>query len=158
MVSLGGMYDNVLHTDTVISGTASSRELLEELKGQGVTTVNYQGPSAIHSTIHAEAKKKGLDCLSLWCHCPYYLQGTTHFGMMAKLGKLLSALGDFHLDTKDLALTWENLSQEIQGIIDKSPELQAMVGGLQKAKVRKPWGEIKKDDKVIHLEDFLKTK
>ncbi|MGD8982758.1 MAG: PAC2 family protein [Desulfobacteraceae bacterium] len=158
IVSLGSMYDNVLHTDTVISALASTEELLSELKAEDVNTINYKGPSAIHSTIHSEAKKRGIECLSLWCHCPYYLQGTTHFGLLSHLGALLSRWGGFELDTEDLDNTWRNLSKQIQGIIDQNPELQGMINDLRKAKVKGSWDMARKQDKVIHLEDFLKPR
>ncbi|MCX5878729.1 MAG: PAC2 family protein, partial [Deltaproteobacteria bacterium] len=47
IIILGSMYDNVLHTDTVISAVASTEELLARLKEKGLSTVNYKGPSAI---------------------------------------------------------------------------------------------------------------
>ena len=158
IISIGSMYDNVLHTDLVISVSASSKDLLEKLKGHKIITIDYKGPSSIHSTLHVEAKKMGFGCMSFWCHCPYYIQGTTHFGLLSRLGALLSRLGEFELDTEDLKVTWKNLSKEIQGIIDKNPELREMVNDLKKSKIKKPWGEGKKQDKVIHLEDFLKPR
>jgi proteasome assembly chaperone (PAC2) family protein len=158
IISLGSMYDNVLHTDMVISALASSEELLSGLKAENVNTINYKGPSAIHSTIHSEAKKRGIECVSLWCHCPYYLQGTTHFGLLSYLGALLSRWGGFELDTEELDTTWKNLNKQIQGIIDQNPELQGMINDLRKAKVKGSWDMARKQDKVIHLEDFLKPR
>ncbi|UCF58014.1 MAG: PAC2 family protein [Deltaproteobacteria bacterium] len=158
IVSLGSMYDNVLHTDTIISALASSEELLSKLRAENVNRINYKGPSAIHSTIHSEAKKRGFECISLWCHCPYYLQGTTHFGLLSHLGSLLSSWGGFKLDTEDLETTWRNLGKQIQGIIDKNPELQGMINDLRKAKVKGSWDTARKSDKVIHLNDFLKSR
>jgi proteasome assembly chaperone (PAC2) family protein len=158
IIGLGSMYDNVLHTDTIVSALASSEELLAKLKEQNVITINYKGPGAIHSTIQHEAKKRGFDCLNLWCHCPYYLQGTTHFGLLSHLGALLSSLGGFELDREDLENSWKDLSKEIQGIIDNNPELQGMINDLRKAKVKGSWDALNKHDKIIHLEDFLKPK
>jgi proteasome assembly chaperone (PAC2) family protein len=158
LISLGSMYDNVLHTDMIISAIASSGELLAKLKAHKVISVNYKGPSAIHSTILSEAKKRGIESLSLWCHCPYYLQGTTHYGLLSHLGAFLSSWGGFELDTSDLDRTWKELSKQIQGIIDRSPELQGMINDLKKAKLKGSWDMVRKDDKVIHLEDFFKPK
>jgi predicted ATP-grasp superfamily ATP-dependent carboligase len=158
MVCLGSMYDNVLHSDTVLSAVASSNELLSELKSRKVVAVNYKGPSAIHSTILHEAGKIGMPCVNLWCHCPFYLQGTTHFGLLSHLGSLLSSWGGFALDTQELDRTWKDLNKQIQGIIDKNPELQTMISDLRKSKIKGSWEEAKRGDKVIHLEDFLKPK
>ena len=159
IVSLGSMYDNVLHTDTVISTLASSEALLLSfLEGKKVMTITYQGPGAIHSTIQSEAKNRSAECISLWCHCPYYLQGTTHFGLLSHLGSLLSSFGGFDLDTEELDKAWAELSKQIQGIIDKNPELQEMINDLRKAKIKGSWDSTKRHDKIIHLEDFLEPK
>ncbi len=158
IITLGSMYDNVLHTDKVVSAFASSEALLTDLKKIEVNPVNYKGPSAIHSTIHSIARKRGFECISLWCHCPYYLQGTTHFGLLSHLGSLLSSWGGFHLDTDELESTWQDLSRQIQELIDNNPELKGMVNDLRKAKIKGSWDETKKADKVIRLEDFLKPK
>jgi predicted ATP-grasp superfamily ATP-dependent carboligase len=158
LINLGSMYDNVLHTDTVISAAASSAEILKTLQSEKVIAVNYKGPSAIHSTILNEALKRGLSCCSLWCHCPYYLQGTTHFGLLSHLGSLLASWGEFRLDTSDLDNNWKELNKQIQAIIDRSPELQGMINDLRKSKIKGSWDMVRKGEKVIHLEDFLKPK
>ncbi|MBW2044657.1 MAG: PAC2 family protein [Deltaproteobacteria bacterium] len=158
IISLGSMYDNVLHTDSVISAIASSEELLRTLQKEKTIAVNYKGPSAIHSLLHHEAQKRGFDSISLWAHCPYYLQGTTHFGLLSHLGSLLASWGGFELDTSQLDNTWKELSRQIQGIIEKNPELQKMINDLRKAKIKGSWEAAKKHEKVIHLEDFLNSK
>jgi proteasome assembly chaperone (PAC2) family protein len=162
VISLGGMYDKVLHSDTIISATASDEELLSALTAKNLIPISYQGPSAIHSLIHLEAQKMGFQSISLWCHCPYYLQGTTHFGLMSELGGLLSSLGGFALKTDELQATWRELNRQIEALIEKNPELQSMIAQLREEKVRGSWANIKeaarREDKVIHIEDFLKPK
>ena len=103
---LGSMYDNVLHTDAVVSALVSNKKILPRLKEKKVMTVSYEGPGAIHSLIHKASKKQGIECISLWCHCPYYLQGTTHFGLLSHLGSLLASLGGFKFDGSELEKTW----------------------------------------------------
>jgi proteasome assembly chaperone (PAC2) family protein len=159
IITLGSMYDNVLHSDRIISGIATDENLSSKLREKAVMPINYQGPSAIHSTLHQEGKKRGFPCISLWCHCPYYLQGTTHFGLLSHLGSLLASLGGFILDVEELEASWRELNKQIQKLIEKNPELQNMISELRKAKVRGSWESVKegakKDEKVIHLEDFI---
>ncbi len=160
IISLGSMYDNVLHTDRIISGVASNEGLFSKLSKKNVIPINYRGPSAIHSTLHSEGQKRGFQSVSLWCHCPYYLEGTTHFGLLSHLGSLLSFLGGFELDTKEIETSWLELNRQIQELIEKNPQLQAMINEVRKAKVRGSWATMresdKKDEKIIYLKDFLK--
>lgn len=162
IISLGSMWDNVLHSDRIISGIASDSELLEKFQQKNVIPINYNGPSAIHSMIYVEGQKQGIQSASLWCHCPYYLHNTTHYGVLAHLGNLLSFLGEFSLDTSELDRRWEDLDKQIQALIENDPKLQVMITELRKAKVRGSFvsmkDSIKTSDKVIKLSDFLDPK
>jgi len=162
VITLGSMIDNVLHSDRIVSGFGSSEALLEKLRQKNVSLISYHGPSAIHSTLHSEGKKRGFPCISLWCHCPYYLQGATHFGMMSHLGSLLSYFGEFELETEELEEKWKELEEEIHKVIETNPQAQALIKELRKAKVRGSWERMKasakQDGKVINLQDFLDPK
>ena len=158
VITLGSMYDNVLHTDRTISGVASTRSMLAQLQKLDVNSISYQGPSAIHSIIQSEGTKKGFECLSLWAHCPYYLQGTTHFGILSHLGGLLAQLGNFHLDTDYLDKNWETLKVQIDALIEDNSELQTLIANLRKEKARGSTaslnGKVAGDEKIINLQDF----
>ena len=162
IITLGSMYDHVLHTDRILSAVASNADLSSMLKQKGVNSISYQGPSAIHSNIHSEALKRNVACMSLWCHCPYYLQGTTHFGILAHLGKMLAAIGGFELNIEDLETSWQKLKVQIENLIENNVELQAMINELRKAKVRgsaaEMKGALKSDEKIINIQDFLQPK
>ncbi len=101
IISLGGLQDSVLHTDAVISGFASSEELLERLKQMRINLAEYRGPGAIHSLIFQEAKGMGIEGISLWGHCPFYLQGT-HLRLLSRMATVLADLGGFQVDTGEL--------------------------------------------------------
>ena len=58
---------------------------------------------------------------------------------MSHLGALLSKWGGFDLDTQELDVTWKDLDKQIQGIIDKNPELQSMISDLRKEKLKGSW-------------------
>jgi proteasome assembly chaperone (PAC2) family protein len=162
IITLGSMYDHVLHTDRIISAIASNTALASILQKKGVNAITYQGPSAIHSIIHSEGVKRNVACMSLWCHCPYYLQGTTHFGILAHLGNLLGELGGFDLKTEDLKASWEKLHVQIEQLIQNNAELQAVVKQIRKAKVRgtaaEMKGTLKSGEKIINIQDFLQPK
>jgi proteasome assembly chaperone (PAC2) family protein len=162
IITLGSMYDNVLHSDRIVSGVASSPSRLSELKQKGINSISYQGPSAIHSIIQSEGVKNGFECISLWSHCPYYLQGTTHFGILSYLGELIAGLVNFQLNTLDLQANWRKLEKQINTLIDGNSELQSLISNLRKEKVKGSVGNLKghakNDEKIINLKDFLDPK
>jgi len=162
IITLGSMYDNVLHTDRIISGVASTTEMVSQLLQYRINSISYQGPSAIHTVIQSEGSERGFECISLWSHCPYYLQGTTHFGILSYLGGLLARLGNFHLDTRDLDKNWEKLKEQINRLIDSNSELQSLISNLRKEKMKGSTtnlkGTPKSDEKIINLQDFLDPK
>jgi len=161
IISIGSMYDNVLHTDTVISAIASNKKLLEILEEKSVSHTSYTGPGGIHSTLSYEAQKRGFDFINLWCHCPNYLQGTTHFGLLFHLGNLISELGGFPLETDELAITWKEVNKQIQDLINKNPELSGMIDDLKKSNNRenKDGSETQdKQGKIIKFENFHRSR
>ena len=160
IITLGSMYDNVLPSDRIISGIASQPEHFEELKIRGMVPITYQGPSAIHTLIHVEAEKVGISSISLWCHCPYYLQGTTHFGILSYLVRLLSAICLVETDTSEIDDRWDRLNTQIRQLIEDSPEHQKMISDIRKSKMRGSWSSLDKagaDRNVIDIRDFLDT-
>jgi len=162
IITLGSMYDNVLHTDRIFSGVASSPELLSDLKQKHINPISYQGPSAIHSIIQSEGTKNGFECISLWSHCPYYLQGTTHFGILSHLGELIAGIVDFQLDTLDLQTNWKKLEDQINSLVENNSELQSLISNLRKEKVKGSAASLRgaanSDEKIINLQDFLNPK
>ena len=159
VITLGSMYDNVLHSDRVISGMASCEAMRSRLKQEGLYLVSYEGPSAIHAVIQSEAARAGLECLSLWSHCPYYLQGTSHFGLLASLCRILGNVAMFGIDTAALEERWTALNRHIQTLIETKPELREMINKLRKEKFRGTVSERKtigkKEEKVINIKDFF---
>lgn len=162
IITMGSMYDHVLHTDRIISAIASHTALSSTLQQRGVAPITYQGPSAIHAIIQSEGLKRDYACASLWCHCPYYLQGTTHFGILAHLAKLLAALGGFKISTEDLETSWKKLHIQIEQLIKNNAELQALVNQVRQAKGRgagaEMKGTLKSGEKIINIRDFLQPR
>jgi proteasome assembly chaperone (PAC2) family protein len=162
VITLGSMYDNVLHTDRIVSGVASTEDVVSRLMESNINPINYQGPSAIHTIIHSEGSKRGFKCISLWSHCPYYLQGTTHFGLLSHMGGIIAELANFQIDTSDLEANWKKLKEQINRLIDGNSELQTLISSLRKEKVKGTAtslkGTLSSDKKVINLKDFLDPK
>ena len=162
IITLGSMYDNVLHTDRIISGVASTEDMVSRLMESDINPIDYQGPSAIHTIIHSEGSKRGFECISLWSHCPYYLQGTTHFGLLSHMGGIIAELANFQIDTLELEAKWKKLKEQINRLIDGNSELQSLISSLRKEKAKGSItslkGTLKSGEKIINLQDFLDQK
>lgn len=161
VITLGSMVDSVLHSDRMLSGIAGDENGMRRLGELNVLPISYSGPSAVHSILHSEALKQGLHSISLWCHCPFYLQGVTHFGMLSHLGGILSALGNFTLDLRELETKWRALSGQIEKLVEENPEIQSRIGAIRKNKIKGSLTSMKmkttaeSNGKVIQLQDFL---
>lgn len=158
IISLGGLQDSVVHTDVIISGLASNPHFLGRLKENAVIPADYEGPGAIHSLILEQAKGIGIEGVSLWGHCPFYLQGT-HLRLLSRMATILEDLAGFHVDTGELEKGWMQLARQIQHFIDDNPELQKVIREIIKTKIPgEPPRPERKDGKVIYLDDFFKPK
>lgn len=159
VISLGSMFDNVLHTDRIISAATTGSDYEGILKRHGVIPINYHGPSAIHTIILDACLKRGVFGVSFWSHCPAYLQGITHHGMMLQLARLLGDVASFSLTTDSLEARWEALDLQIQELISDNPKLEAIIDQIRRKKREGAWqnlGEKKNGQgNVINLRDFI---
>jgi proteasome assembly chaperone (PAC2) family protein len=156
--TLGSMFDHVLHTDSIISAATTGIDLSGIFKANGVTPINYHGPSAIHSLILDTCRKRGMPGASLWCHCPAYLQGITHYGLMIQLAQLLSDMIPLPIHTEELQTRWEDLGVQIQQLIDENPKIEAIMEEIRKKKRAGAWENLRQNGNgqgnVISLEEF----
>ena len=155
VVSCGGMLDNTHYADMMISVVASHVRLIESLPMENPSLIDYAGQSSIHSTLHFMAKKEAFDCIGFYCHCPAYLQGITHFGLLAYLGKVLSTWAGFELNTDELSAAWIDVKKQIQDAIAQNPELKNFVNEIKKSRGKANLDPSKKNGNVINLEDYF---
>ena len=159
VISLGSMFDNVLHTDRIISAAATGSDYAHIFSRHGVVPINYQGPSAIHTIILETCRKQGLLGASFWSHCPAYLQGITHHGMMLQLARLLSDIASFTLVIDALETRWEALDKQIRELIADNPKLREIVDQIRRKKRAGALQNLEKKPrekgKVIDLSDFI---
>lgn len=122
-----------MHTDVVISCLASNAGLVERVEQLQVVPTNYEGPGAIHSLILQQAKSLGIEGISLWGHCPFYLQGT-HLRLLSQMAVVLAELTGLQIQTDELEEGWMRVARQIQGLIDHNPGLQAVIKEILKSK------------------------
>jgi proteasome assembly chaperone (PAC2) family protein len=161
LFSVGGLYDRVLHTEALFSAIYSTGALMAKLPGR-VQPANYSGPSAIHTLLHAEALRRGLPALSLWAHCPHYIQNTTHYGLVAELVKMVAAFTGFKLDSNPMLARWEKIERQIDALAEESEEIRDVIDALrQERRLGAPSAEAPSahaDTKILKLEDFRSEK
>jgi proteasome assembly chaperone (PAC2) family protein len=159
LISLGSMFDNVLHTDRIISAAATGDDHAETFGRHGVLPINYHGPSAIHTLLLDACQRQNLSGASLWCHCPAYLQGITHHGIMLSLARLLAEMGGFQLETLELQSRWNALKIQIKELVAENPKLEGIMDEIRKKKRQGAWQNLneigKENSNVISLQDFI---
>lgn len=74
-VQLGALLDAVPHTrQPRITGTASTPELQDLIKGVELRRSRYQGPTGISGVLMDVLRRSDVPSVSVWGHAPHYLQ------------------------------------------------------------------------------------
>jgi len=155
IVSLGGMYDDVLHTEAVISGIYSLEKWKDTLLEHGIHLIDYEGPSGIHSFIMERTQRDQYPYIGLWGHSPLYLRGT-NFRVLNRMISIMSSLFSFSIETLELERSLKEFEHQMMEVLDKNTELQDYIQKIKKLRS----GKLQKKDipKVINIQDFLRHK
>ncbi len=155
ITSLGGMYDDVLHTEAIISGIYSLGNWKDTLLEHGISLVDYEGPSGVHSLIMQKAQREQYPYIGLWGHSPLYLRGT-NFRVLNQMISIMSSLFSFSIETLELERSLKEFEHQMEEVLDKNAELQEYIKKIKKLRS----GKLQKKDipKVINIQDFLRHK
>lgn len=152
---LGGLYDQILYEETVVSGIGQDTRAYNQLHALKCHQTEYTGPGAVHSAIMTAAQESGFYCLAFWAHYPFYLSGR-HESLMARMLDILGHVLELRIETQHLTARWERRSKELEEAIQKNDELVEILESLKKGQMRKPFfGE---SSKVVRLDEFLKRR
>ncbi len=157
-MTLGGLHDEVLHSEEKISAAGASMADVQRLRqlAEPVALIDYVGPSAIHSLFLARAREYSLKCISIWAHAASYLQGT-NFKLCAALIRRLNLLLGLEIDTTELELSWRLLEEQIESLIARNEQLKQHVEDLKRREQRGSFTpQPASPAKVIHLDQFVK--
>jgi proteasome assembly chaperone (PAC2) family protein len=128
---LGGLIDRIPHTvQSMISGVATRQELLEEMKLHGVESINYTGPSGIHSFILRESERRGVTAFSLWGHTPEYIGNVDSRTAHQLLCKVTSMLR-IEVDLGDLRSEGNLLEKQLDGVMRRDQAFSQLVHRLE---------------------------
>lgn len=162
LFTVGAMYDQVLPSDRKVSAVVSHEALLRALGRYPVAPISYSGPSAVHGVLQAMGQRQGIDCVSLWAHCPYYIHGVRHYGLISQMIRIIGDFAGFEMDTQDLEDKWRSVSEELRVAAADSPKLQEIMDTLREDRKRGSLdvvrGMVDTRGKVVDLRDFFSSR
>jgi predicted ATP-grasp superfamily ATP-dependent carboligase len=155
IVSLGGMYDDVLHTEAIVSGVYPFGDWKDVFIDKDIPLIEYEGPSGIHALIMQKAEKESYPFIGLWGRSPLYLRGT-NFRVVIRIVNLLASFFAFSIDTLELESSLKEFENQIEEILENNSELQEYIEKIKKIRS----GELKKKDtpKIVNIKDFMRQK
>jgi len=155
IISVGGVHDDVLHTEVIVSGVYSLREWRDVFIKKDIHLIEYEGPSGIHSLVMQRAEKEGCPFIGLWGHSPLYLRGT-NFRVVLRIINLIASFFTFSIDTMELESSLKELEHQIGEILETNSELREYTKKIKK--IRKGEPRSKDTPKVINIKDFIRPK
>jgi len=156
--AIGGTYDVVPHTlAPMVVAVQGASGLEAEMKEHGIQTINYRGPSSIHTLFLVSAGLRKLEMVSLWGYVPHYVQVPNTkvcHGILSKLTRML----ELDLKLEDIKGEGEQLDEMVDNALAQKPELSDYVKRLELeyGKAKDELGEPIKEDIIKDIEDFLK--
>ena len=128
---IGGMYDVVPHTrPLLVSGSASDPEVEGIVKGLGVQSSNYEGPTTITYMIAQEALKLGTQNMTLIVRLPQYAQLDEDHAGVARLLEILGTLYNLPPDVANVE-RGRRQYQELTAAMDQNPEVRNVLRQLE---------------------------
>jgi len=155
IMSLGGVHDDVLHTEAIVSGVYSSGEWRDAFIEKDIHFIEYEGPSGIHSLIMQRAERENCPFIGLWGHSPLYLRGTD-FRVVIRIIRLIASFFTLSIDTLELESSLKDFEHQIGEILETNSELREYMEKIKKIRS----GELRKKGtpKVINIKDFIRYK
>jgi proteasome assembly chaperone (PAC2) family protein len=161
--TIGGTYDYIPHTyPPMVSALVNDEDLMEKVIQAGLGLTEYTGPISIQTFILETAKKRGLKGISLWGHCPQYLQARNVRVALTVLRKLID-LTRMELDLSKLERASDYFDQQVNRLMEQDPKLQEVIHQLEEVYKRSdrlsPLSKREEgsgEEKVIYMQAFLK--
>lgn len=160
--ALGGLYDNTPHTlEPRISGVVNKEDLLPVLKKHNIESINYQGPSSIHSLMLTNCVQREIEAISLWGHAPFYVRVETNPMVCLGLVRKLAELIEIEVDLTELIKAGEYLEDMLNRLLSDNEELQQYIKKLEDEygiQGTSPGEPSPGADRIVkEIEDFLRS-
>lgn len=154
---IGSMYDAVPHTKPlIVSGTASGIAG-EELRGLGVQSSDYEGPTTIAILISEEAPKYGIEVMSLIVHLPQYTGFEEDYAGVLRLLEILCSLYRLPINLEETKRKAERQYGQLSLAMGRDPGAKRIVEELEAHYEARLSKERKKAPKLsLEIESFLR--
>ncbi len=130
MGSFGG---SVPHTrEPRLYGSVSAESLRALLRQHGLKPSEYEGPGSFATMLLSDAKRRGVEMLSLVAEIPSYLDGTNPLSIEAITRRLGAILGE-PIDLASLRETSNEWEHHVSEAVEKDEELAATIRKLEEA-------------------------
>jgi predicted ATP-grasp superfamily ATP-dependent carboligase len=150
----GSMYDTVPHTRPLAISGIGDKALIEQLSPLGVKESKYEGPTSISILINENARKLGIETITLIVHLPQYTQLEEDYNSHLRLMEVISALYNFTIDLTSLRRQAERQYRELDHQMENDPQLLRTVQyfeSIYETRKRKP------DEKSVKLSPEIET-
>jgi proteasome assembly chaperone (PAC2) family protein len=166
LVCIGGLLAEVTHTRPPrVSGSGTTPELLERVRGIGVEGSRYEGPTGIVGVLQDAARRLRVPSASLWGQVPHYLSATPNPQVMLALLERLNQLLDLDLALDEQQLEARRFAVQVDAALTRDPDAASYVRRLEEqeseddapdddAPSSLPSGDVV----VRELEDFLRRR
>ena len=145
-----------------LSAIASSEDLFERLRQRNVYPISYKRAERNPFRDPRRSGRQGTDQPQHLVPLPLLPPGDHPLRVAGLSRRPAVRLWDIAIDTAELEISWDNMSAQIQEMVDKNPEVQDLIRKLRKEKVKGSFADMKSSarngEKVIHLQDFLEPR
>ena len=129
VISLGALLADVPHTRPApVSGTASSVELVEQLK---LEQSRYEGPTGIVGVLHDAFREAGIQSASLWAAVPHYVTMTPSPRAALALCERLAELLEGEIDLAELRTASDAYARQVSDAVSGDAETMHYVDELE---------------------------
>jgi predicted ATP-grasp superfamily ATP-dependent carboligase len=128
---LGSMYDYVPHTmPLLVTGGASGQNAASELKGLGIETSKYEGPTSITTLISQKASELSMETMSLIVHIPQYTQLEDDYSGASRLMDIISSTYGIAVDSEYYEKARQQ-AEDVNKALSSNPQLKAIVSEME---------------------------
>ncbi len=128
---IGSMYNFVPHTrPPLVYGSASTKELQDELEKTGVSSSNYEGPTTICSLISQRAMEWGAENITMIVSLPQYTHLDQDYIGLVRIQGILSSLYGIPVPEESVSRA-QRQREQINAAVAGNPQVQEILEQLE---------------------------